>query len=190
MSSLPLDLLRNRSGFSRDPRFSVLWADSAAGAPETDVEAEAYARGYADGSAQERAAALEAEQEREVRRAAIELAFARFDEAGAAELRERLRQTVLALCEQAVLPLAVDGQGLATRIERAVAMLQRSQDERRVLVNPTDLELIEKRLPADLNVEADPSVERGGLRIETADGGVQDGPSQWRRILAEAFREC
>mgnify|MGYP004552044967 CR=1 FL=1 len=46
------------------------------------------------------------------------------------------------------------------------------------------------RLPAGLDCAPDPGVERGGLRIETADGGVEDGPGQWRRILAEAFREC
>ena len=134
--------------------------------------------------------ALHAERERDAARGAIELAFARFDEASAAELSERLRQTVHALCEEAVLPLALDAEGLAARILAAVAMLRRTQDERRVLLNPDDLLLLEGRLPAGLEVEADPSVERGGLRIETADGGIEDGPSQWRRILAEAFREC
>jgi flagellar assembly protein FliH len=69
-------------------------------------------------------------------------------------------------------------------------MLQRSLDERRVLLNPEDLELIEGRLPAGLVVEADAGVERGGLRIETADGGIEDGPTHWRRALAEAFGEC
>ena len=89
-----------------------------------------------------------------------------------------------------MLPLALDAEGLAARILAAVAMLRRTQDERRVLLNPDDLLLLEGRLPAGFEVEADPSVERGGLRIETADGGIEDGPSQWRRILAEAFREC
>ena len=101
-----------------------------------------------------------------------------------------LRQTVLAQCEQAVLPLAIDAVGLSARITRAVAMLQRAQDERRVLIHPDDLALVHAHLPTGLVVEADPSVERGALRIETPDGGVEDGPSQWRRILAEAFREC
>jgi flagellar assembly protein FliH len=50
--------------------------------------------------------------------------------------------------------------------------------------------LIGTRLPASLTVEADPSVERGGLRIETTDGGIEDGPSHWRRALAEAFGQC
>jgi flagellar assembly protein FliH len=69
-------------------------------------------------------------------------------------------------------------------------MLQRSQDERRVLLNPEDLKLVEGRLAAGLIVEADANVERGGLRIETPDGGIEDGPVHWRRVLAEAFGEC
>jgi flagellar assembly protein FliH len=193
MSSLPLELLRGRGGFSRDPRFSALIDGEGrrqAHEPETDVEAEAYARGLADGTAQAQAAALAAERERDARRQAIELAFARFDEASAEELRERLRQTVLALCEATILPLSVDPEGLAARIDKAIAMLQRGQDERRVLLNPEDIPLVESRLPADLHLQADPAIERGALRIETPDGGVEDGPSQWRRILAEAFREC
>ena len=79
---------------------------------------------------------------------------------------------------------------IGAKLDRAVAMLQRAQDERRVLIHPDDLALVHAHLPTGLVVEADPSVERGALRIETPDGGVEDGPSQWRRILAEAFREC
>lgn len=191
MSSLPLDLLRGNGGFTRDPRFCALTPSRAAcDMPDVDLEGEAFARGFAEGSAQALRAAEEAERERDASREAIELAFARFDEASAAALRERLRQTVLALCEDAVLPLAIDPEGLATRIKKATAMLQRSQDERRVLLNPADLKLVEGRLPAGLVVEADASVERGGLRIETADGGIEDGPAHWRRVLAEAFGEC
>jgi flagellar assembly protein FliH len=190
MSSLPLDLLRASGGFTRDPRFFTAAAAGRSVEPEIDIEAEAFRRGFAEGSAQALQAALDAERERDARRDAIDLAFARFDEASAAALSERLRQTVLALCEDAVLPLAVDPQRLAQRIETATAMLQRSQDERRVLLNPEDLKLVEGRLAAGLIVEADAGVERGGLRIETPDGGIEDGPAHWRRMLAEAFGEC
>jgi flagellar assembly protein FliH len=192
MSSLPLNLLRSRGGFSRDPRFSSMLACPTAkpADPEPDPIAEAYERGFADGSAQAREAALRAERERDADRGAIELAFAQFDEHSEAELRERLRQTVLALCEETILPMALDAEGLAVRIGKATEMLQRAQDERRVLLNPDDLALVEDQLPNGLKVEAEPTVERGGLRIETPDGGIEDGPTQWRRILAEAFREC
>lgn len=194
MSSLPLERLRGGGGFSRDPRFSPLYVVASAGEveeePESDPVDEAYRRGLAEGEARAEARALERERERDARRSAIELAFARFDAESAAALRERLRTTVLALCEEAVLPLALDQDGLVARIEKATAMLQRAQDERRVLLHPEDLALVEGRLPAGITAAPDASVERGGLRIETEDGGIEDGPSQWRRILEEAFREC
>ncbi|HWK41970.1 MAG TPA: FliH/SctL family protein [Croceibacterium sp.] len=195
MSSLPLQIMRARGEFSRDPRFATLLGSAPASmsgrsTASVDPATEAYARGYADGAAHARDEALHTERDRDAARAKIELAFARFDDASAADLAEKLRQTVHALCEETILPLALDPAGLASRIEAAVGLLRRSQDERRVLVNPDDLPLIADRLPEGLTVEGDASVERGALRIETADGGVEDGPAQWRRILAEAFREC
>ena len=196
MSSLPLDLMRAGGTFSRDPRFTPLFrttdieAPAAAIAATVDPVIDAYERGYAEGLAHAREEAEQEAAERDRNRAAIELAFARMDDKSAIELRERLQQTVLALCEDTILPLALDHKGLAARVENAAAMLQRSQDERRVLLNPDDLEEVRHRLPPDLIVEGDPSVERGALRIETPDGGIEDGPTQWRRILAEAFGQC
>ena len=188
---MPLAQLRGGRAFARDPRFVSFTAHTSDGqAAERDPVAEAYQRGYADGAAQADERASEAERERDRCRAAIELAFARFDERSAADLRERLRQTVLALCEEAIMPHALDVDGLAARIEQATAMLHRAQDDRRVLIHPDDMALVRARLPADLKLEEDPAMERGGLRIETEDGGIEDGPAQWRRILAEAFREC
>ena len=69
-------------------------------------------------------------------------------------------------------------------------MLQRAQDERRVLLHPEDLALVEGRLPEGIALVPDPAIERGGLRIDSEDGGIEDGPAQWRRILAEAFGAC
>lgn len=178
------------SGFARNPVF----ADGSAAHP-ADSEAvpplqAAYDRGFAEGH---RAASLQAEaQEAERRRAdqAIELRFAQWDDATSHAVAERLRLTIMALCEEAVLPLALDMDGLMARIERAVALLQRATDERKVLLNPADFERLRHRLPQGITAEPHPSLEPGGLRIETADGGIEDGPSQWRQALAEAFHEC
>jgi flagellar assembly protein FliH len=194
MSSLPLAQLGRPRRFAPDARFVPALgrpcADESGPSPGPDPVDEAYERGFAAGAAMAAQEAALTERDRDAARAAIELGFAKLDENDAARLRELLRQTVLALCEAAVLPLALDGDGLVRRVERAVAMLQRAQDERVVRLHPEDFVLVGTRLPASLKVEADPSVERGGLRIETADGGIEDGPSHWRRMLAEAFHEC
>lgn len=186
----PLTRIGRPGGFARNPRFANMAAPMPAPTEGPDPLIEAFERGYAEGGTAARAEAEQREAERDAAAERIELAFARLDQQAVAELRERLRQTVLELCEQAVLPLALDMDGLAARVERAVAMLQRAQDERRVLLNPADFELMRNRLPASIAAEPDPSVERGALRIETPDGGIEDGPRQWRRALAEAFREC
>lgn len=193
MSSLPFAQLQGGGGFCADRRFLSALAeqpDPVLDLPPADPLAEAFEQGFNEGIAAAQAELALQEAERAAASETIELALYRMDQQGAQEMAERLRQTVLALCEQAVLPLAVEPEGLTARISRAVAMLQRAQDEKRVLLHPDDLALVATRLPPDLLVEADPSVERGGLRIETPDGGVEDGPSQWRRILDEAFHEC
>jgi flagellar assembly protein FliH len=33
-------------------------------------------------------------------------------------------------------------------------------------------------------------LERGALRVEAANGGVEDGPAQWRQAIAEALALC
>ena len=190
MSSLALARIGKSVGFALNPRFAAADAVPPPVNEDHDPLLEAFERSYGEGIAAARAEAEQRELERDAAAERMEQALVRMDEQAAADMRERLRQTVLALCEGAVLPLALDMDGLATRIRHAVAMLQRAQDERRVLLNPQDYELIKSRLPADLIASPDPSVERGALRIETPDGGIEDGPREWRRALAEAFREC
>lgn len=191
MSSLPLLALGTGRGFTPDPRFAASLAKQAEpDEPATDPLDEAYGRGRADGFREALALAEARAAEAEAARGRIELALARLDEQHAAELRETLRQTVLVLCEEAVAPLALDEEGLCRRIERAVAMLQRRQDEAVVRLHPDDLALVAERLPPGLAVESDAALERGALRIDTADGGIEDGPRQWRAILAEALRAC
>ena len=69
-------------------------------------------------------------------------------------------------------------------------MLQRKHDQRVIHIHPEDLELVKGSIAEGLELIPDGSVERGGLRVETEDGGVEDGPQQWRRALAEIFDTC
>lgn len=191
MSRIAYAALGKRGSFARNGRYTMPVAEDLSAPVEAEDAAEkAYRAGYEDGQVSARAdfeAQLKAER---AERSAIELAFARFDADSGRVLRDRMLATVQALCEEAVLPLALDPEGLARRVEAAAAMLQRKQDQRIIHIHPDDLELVRDNLSQDLELVPDGSVERGGLRVETDDGGVEDGPQQWRRALAEIFDTC
>lgn len=190
MSRVAYSALGRRGSFSRNSRFTTPEVPSAPPVEVEDAAEKAYRAGYEDGQISARAdfdAQLKAER---AERAAIELAFARFDAESERNLRDGLLATVHALCEEAVLPLALDAEGLARRIDAAAAMLKRKHDRRIIHIHPDDLELVRDNVAADLELVPDGSVERGGLRVETEDGGVEDGPHQWRRALAEIFDPC
>ena len=105
-------------------------------------------------------------------------------------MRQRLHETVSALCEAAIAPLALEPEALVRRAARAAAMLARGDDHRLLRLHPDDLALIAARLPEGLAVEPDPALPRGALRIETQGGGIEDGPGQWHRAIAEALARC
>lgn len=155
-----------------------------------DPIAEAWAEGYARGlgEAQEAAAQLLADEE--MARAKIELSITKLDAAMQADLKDRLRETVEALCEAAIAPASLDPDGLARRVEVAAAMLARAQDERVIRLHPEDLALVAARLPEDWHFIPDATLTRGAVRVEGASGGVEDGPDQWRLAIAEALRQC
>lgn len=199
MSELPrlsFDTLGGSSGFRTDARFTTASEHAYPmpnPVPEDEPEdplAVAFAEGYAAGAAQAHA---EAERQTEAEAAARELlalSFERLDRDLAEELRLRLRDTVAALCETAIAPLALDDDALVRRVERAVSMLSRADDERLIRLHPDDLALVAPRLSADWQVLADATLERGAVRVESTQGGVEDGPEQWRRAIAEALRQC
>lgn len=138
------------------------------------AQSEAEARAVADGAAHE----------------GLMLSFTRLDASLEEELRLRLRDTVAALCEAAIAPLALDPDALVRRIERAVSMLARADDERVVHLHPDDIRLTSPRLAEQWQVRPDPKLERGTIRIESPDGGVEDGPATWRLAIAEALHQC
>ena len=190
MSRIAYATIGKRGTFSRNARYTK--PQNAPVEPIDTVDAceKAYRDGFEDGQVAARAAFDEQLASERAGRAAIELAFAQFDSDSEKLLRQRLLATVQALCEEAVLPLAFESEGLARRIDAAANMLTRKHDERRVHINTEDLELVQGKVQPDLVLVPDGNVERGGLRVETEDGGLEDDPKQWRRAIAEMFDSC
>lgn len=189
--------LFGRGGFTADARF-IGMDDAPAGTPAPaappepaeDPVARAFADGFEAGLAEAQAAAEAAAIEADAQRAKFTLSFERLDAQLAESLRQKLHETVIALCEETLRPLALDHAALAARVERAVAMFSRADDERVIRLNPEDLDLVAALLPAEWAFLPDPALDRGALRVETATGGAEDGPDQWRHNIAEALRLC
>lgn len=182
---------RGGGGFSRDPRFASGMPVQQHAAPEVeDPIAAAFAEGFAAGSNEALEAAEAAAYAAAQAREKIDFSFARLDAELAESLRHKLIETVTALCESVLHPLALDADALKRRVETAVAMFNRADDERVIRLHPDDLDLVMGKLPADWQFLPDPNLERGALRVETAGGGVEDGPAQWRVAITEALRLC
>lgn len=187
MSSLPLALLAAETGFAPDQRFC-----SKLPLPDEpdDLHARGWDAGYAAGCAETQRAADAAATEQAAARGRIELTLARLDAQQQELLRQRLFAAIEVLCEASLAPLQLDRGALAARIERAAGMLARADDERVLRLNPADIALVGDLLPDGLELRADPALERGALRLETANGGVEDGPAHWRRAITEALSQC
>ena len=173
------------------------WGRTATAEPEVEEQPpapdpleDAFARGLAEGEAQARARYEGQLAELEQRYAGLESGFAELACHEEERLRAALRETVAALCEATLQPLALDAGALAARVERAAALLQRASDERRVRLHPDDLALVRAAVSPSLVLEADPALARGSLRIETVDGGIEDCPETWRAAIREALGLC
>jgi flagellar assembly protein FliH len=191
---LPFEAFSGGGGFRSDARYASLGGTSAAESqrvPEPeDPLGIAFAEGYTAGAIEAQARADERAQAEAAAREGLSLSFSKLDRELEEELRQRLRDTVAALCESAIAPLALDEGALLGRIERAVSLLARADDERVVRLHPDDIALLSQRFSADWQVVPDPTLVRGALRVETANGGVEDGPDLWRRAIAEALHQC
>lgn len=155
-----------------------------------DASVSAWDEGYAAGEAAAGIAIARRCEADAAAREGLGLSLARLDAALAETLKERLRDTVVALCEATLAPLAMDVASLERRVVRAVAMLTRAEDDRTIRLHPEDMALVSARMLAEWQVEPDPALERGALRVETPGGGVEDGPAQWRAAIAEALSQC
>ena len=190
-AALPFAAFAISSGFRSDARYAA--AIKPAPAPEAEPDeplAVAWAEGYLAGTGQAQAEAAQQAQAEAAARDAMSLSFTRLGREMEELLRQRLRDTIAALCETALAPLALDEAALMRRIERAVTMFARADDERVIRLHPEDLALVTAEFRDDWHVVPDPALERGALRVESASGGVEDGPAQWRMELAEALQQC
>jgi flagellar assembly protein FliH len=186
MSDLAAALAMPSGGFRADSRFAgAIGADLQMHRPNgaETAYADGYGKGFEEGVGQ----ALAQADLNAAARGKIELGLGRLAEQEEQRFEERLRETVLALCETTLAPLTADPDILATRVTNALGLLRRSEDERTLRMHPDDLALLTGRLPDHVRVEPDPALERGALRIETAEGGIEDGPGEWRRVLSEAL---
>lgn len=187
---------RGGGGFSRDLRYASAPPVPSFGVelgenPDTpDPLAVAYAEGHAAGYAEAKAVADAMAMIDEAARRHFSFSFARLDADLAEQLRFKLHETVTALCEAVLQPLALDAEALARRVETAAGMFVRADDERVIRLHPDDLALVAGRLPPDWQFLPDLTLERGALRVETASGGIEDGPQQWRAAITEALRLC
>lgn len=152
-----------------------------------DPVAAARAEGFADGLA---AARGEAEAIRLAETAAIERLVASLQNISGFDrdsLAARLRQTVLHLVTRLVGDVGLSPPLLEARIAAAVALIADSTEIGTIRLNPEDLKLLEGRLPERLAAVADPSVEPGGIRVETRTTVIEESPSQWLHQLAAAI---
>lgn len=188
----PMPLYASSGRFRSDARFSGTPAPQPPSddTPGEDPLARAFAEGFAAGADEARTQAAENAATEAAARDALTLSFTRLEHDLAEQLRLRLRDTVAALCEAALAPLALDEDALMRRIDQAVALFARADDERVIRLHPDDLKLVSPRLAKDWNVVPDPALARGALRVEAANGGVEDGPPQWRAAIAEALDQC
>lgn len=186
MRKIALAELGGRGSFTANARF----APDGVPAANRDPVAEAFQAGMAEGRRlAEEAAQVRFEETASAERA-IELAFARFDSESARLLQERLRGSVVAICQAMAGEIALDAERLCARVDTAVGMLRRKHDERVVRLHPDDIELVRGRVDPTLRLEPDATLRRGQLRVEGEEGGVEDGAEQWRAALAEALGTC
>lgn len=180
----------DRHAFRPDPRFNGLAAAKPGAQPDApppeDELANAWNEGFRAGAAETRAQMVKDEAATARLAQAFECLIKGAEEVDA----DKLRETVIALCGTVVDSAAIDPGQLSRRITAALALLRRSTDERVLRLHPDDLALVADQLPPALERRPDATLERGALRLETAAGGVEDGPSQWRDAIAAAVRGC
>lgn len=90
-------------------------------------------------------------------------------------LSTMLSATVVRLVEQIVGEVEIDMERLIQRCDSVAAFIESNQDKSALHLHPEDAELL-KDEAIGVPMIADRNMQRGCVRLETADGWVEDGP--------------
>jgi flagellar assembly protein FliH len=151
---------------------------------------QAWKSGFEDGVATEKRLAREMQGEDTEILTRIGDQVHQIDAAARQMLESRMREAVVSLCRQVIDECPIDADRLAARIQTAVRLFAAAHNEKTVEVNPADLKLLGGLLPAEWKLVANAEMARSAIRVLTPEGGVEDGPEQWKLALEEAIRTC
>ncbi|MGE4321575.1 MAG: FliH/SctL family protein [Sphingobium sp.] len=90
-------------------------------------------------------------------------------------LSTMLSATVVRLVEQIVGEVEIDAERLLQRCQSVAAFIEDAQADGALHLHPDDVALVEGQAIA-VRLVADAGMKRGCVRLETADGWVEDGP--------------
>ncbi|WP_239805217.1 FliH/SctL family protein [Croceicoccus hydrothermalis] len=176
-----IDHTRATGIFAPDSRFTNTPPQPQNENDETEEEPagpDPIERAYGDGLQKGREEAEAEFAEREAIRARLAGALTRLDADERGRFAERLRETVMLLCEAVLGEAAGDAELLKTRCDRAIAAL--ADGEPPVLrMHPADIEMLDEEYRLSRSIIVDPAMKRGDLRAEQGGGGVVCGPADW-----------
>jgi Flagellar biosynthesis/type III secretory pathway protein len=139
--------------------------------PVEEAAREAFVQGFQEGERITREAAERDDAARLELAAAIQ-SLAKVDEGTFATL---LSQAVIRLVGQIVGEVPIDADVLRARCEAVAACIDNDEAKARLEVNPEDLPLLQAE-PLRFSLVASAEVQRGSVRLATADGWIEDGP--------------
>ena len=132
---------------------------------------EAFAMGFEEGSRVTEESHAAQTQARQRLAEALEL----LTPAPSGMLSTMLSATVVRLVEQIVGEVEIDIERLLQRCDSVAAFIEDNDDKRALHLHPEDIALLEGE-GIGVKLVPDGAMQRGCVRLETADGWVEDGP--------------
>ncbi|PDH68022.1 MAG: flagellar biosynthesis protein [Sphingomonadaceae bacterium MED-G03] len=143
--------------------------------PEIDMVEEARMEGFTLGFDEGCRITAEANAADVDARARLAEALELLSPAPSGMLSTMLSATVVRLVEQIVGEVEIDLERLVQRCDTVAAFIESNQDKSALHLHPDDVALLEGEA-IGVPMIADKAMHRGCVRLETADGWVEDGP--------------